>query len=85
MPPTDGDIVRIPPDEESAVYANAYEVWASDHDIALDLHVVGPFDESEGARAASPVVRVRLPATMVFPMVQRLSAVLGDFLGEDWS
>lgn len=71
----------IPIDESTAVYTNAYDVWMSPHDIALDLFVLGPSESDTCARAAEPVVRVRLPATMVFAMLQRLSGALDEFEG----
>lgn len=70
--PESPEIVPLPVDEERSLYANDFAVWRSSHDVALDLRVVGPVDVEEGARVASPVVRVRLPVTMIFAMVTAL-------------
>lgn len=70
--PESPDIVPLPVDEERSLYANDFAVWRSAHDVALDLRVVGPVDDEEGARVASPVVRVRLPPTMLVDMAAAL-------------
>ena len=80
MPAEHADPIPIPVDEDVAVYANRFEVWLSEHDIALDLYAVGP--PEDGERVATPVARVRLPPTMVFPMIRTLSGTLDAFLEE---
>lgn len=66
------DIVPLPTDEERSVYANDFAVWHSPHDVVLDLRTLGPVDATEGGRVATPVVRVRLPPTMLVDMVAAL-------------
>ena len=78
MPPADGDIVRIPPDEAGAVYANDVEVWAGRYDIAVDLFATGPYDEDEGGVPSSPIMRVRLPPAIVTAMVLGLIEALDE-------
>mgnify|MGYP003352520617 FL=1 len=75
------DPIRIPFDETTAVYANDAVAWASAHDIALDLYAVGPAEGGE--RAATPVVRVRLPASMVLGMGNQLLLALEAYMGDD--
>ena len=64
--PPEPEPIRIPVDEETAVYANDFEVWITRFDVALDLHVLGPSEDGE--RPAHPVVRVRLPVAMLVPV-----------------
>lgn len=70
------DVVPLPADEERSLYANDFAVRRSPHDIALDLRVVGSVEED--GRVATPVVRVRLPPTMLVDMVGALIGELND-------
>jgi hypothetical protein len=81
MDDTAPEPIRIPADEETAVYANDAVAWCSRHDVALDLHVVGPLEEGE--RPATPVVRLRLPASMVLTVIEQLQTALAAYMGED--
>lgn len=69
--------IRIPADEESAVYANDFEVWTTRFDVALDLRALGPLEEGE--RAAYPLLRVRVPVAMLTPMCFALIDALERF------
>lgn len=81
MDDTAPEPIRIPADEETAVYANDAVAWCSRHDVALDLHVVGPLEEAE--RPATPVVRLCLPASMVLTVIDELTHALARYVGEE--
>lgn len=73
MPSTrDSNPVRVPIDEELAIYANDVDVWHTPHDIVLDLYVLGPREAGEDERASMPVGRVRLAPTIVFTVAREL-------------
>ena len=73
MPATrDPEPVRVPIDEEIAIYANDVDVWHTPHDIVLDLYVLGPQESGEEERAIMPVGRVRLAPTIVFTVAREL-------------
>ena len=73
--------IPLPIDDAASRYANHCRVWETPHDVAVDFFTLGPMDDDEGARVASEVVRVRLPRTMLMPMLQALNNALGPLAG----
>lgn len=80
---TEPDPVRIPFGEDMAVYGNDIEVWHTAHDVVLDLYALGPREPGEDERPSSPVVRVRLPPTMVLHVTQSLANAVARRLGHE--
>ena len=73
--------ILLPVDDAESRYANHCDVWDTPHDVVMDLYTLGQRDEAEDARVATGVVRVRLPRTMLMPMLQALNNALGPLAG----
>lgn len=63
---------RLPFDDGTGGYADDVVVWTSPHGIGMDLFVLGPWDEDEVGRVAYPVTRIRLPSSIILPMMTAL-------------
>jgi hypothetical protein len=68
----------VPRVVEPGVYANQFAVWHTEHEFTLDFAVPKPPGDAEGRDDVGPlparvVVRVRLPVTMAFEVIRKLS------------
>jgi hypothetical protein len=64
-------VLYVPDEHEAGVYAQAFGVWHTVHDLALDFGVLLPEEQSDPDDPASPpftparlVARVRIPASV---------------------
>ena len=68
----------VPRMVEPGVYANQFAVWHTEHEFTLDFAVAKPLSDGDGREDVRPmparvVVRVRLPVTMAFEVIRKLS------------
>lgn len=72
MVASEPDPIRLQFDDGAGGYADDVVVWTSPHGIGVDLCVLGPWDEDEAGRVAYPVTRIRLPSSIILPVMTAL-------------